>query len=52
MLAGTASAGVQAGEFYDTATIAGGDNPTGTVTFKVFGPDDANCARPPVQYLG
>jgi hypothetical protein len=51
-LAGTASAGVQAGEFYDTATIAGGDNPAGTVTFKVFGPDDANCARPPVQYLG
>jgi hypothetical protein len=27
----------------DTATISGGINPTGTVTFNLFGPDDAGC---------
>lgn len=29
------------------ATLAGGDDPTGTVTFRVFGPGDDTCARPP-----
>ena len=32
----------------DTATIAGGTNPTGTVTFALYGPDDATCAGAPV----
>ena len=31
-----------------TATVAGGDNPTGTVTFRVFGPGDDTCARSPL----
>jgi hypothetical protein len=30
----------------DTAIISGGQNPTGTVTFRLYGPDDATCARP------
>jgi hypothetical protein len=28
---------------FDTATIAGGNNPSGTITFRAFGPDDATC---------
>ncbi len=28
----------------DTATLSGGVGPTGTITFKVFGPADATCA--------
>jgi hypothetical protein len=27
----------------DSATITGGNNPTGTVTFNLYGPDDAGC---------
>lgn len=27
----------------DTATIAGGETPGGTITFTAYGPDDANC---------
>src|SRR5262249_45424122 len=29
---------------HDTATVSGGSNPTGTVTFKLFGPTDPTCA--------
>jgi hypothetical protein len=28
----------------DSATISGGVNPTGSISFKAFGPDDATCA--------
>jgi hypothetical protein len=28
----------------DTATLSGGASPTGTITFDVFGPNDATCA--------
>jgi hypothetical protein len=35
----------------DTATITPA-NATGTVTFKVYGPDDATCANAPVATLG
>ena len=28
----------------DTATLSGGNSPTGTITFTVFGPDDADCS--------
>jgi hypothetical protein len=28
----------------DTATLSGGQNPTGTVTFRLYGPNDANCS--------
>ncbi len=31
------------GEITDTATIAGGVNPTGTLTFNLYGPDDTAC---------
>jgi hypothetical protein len=34
------------GQITDTATLAGGNNPTGTITFSVFGPDDATCTGP------
>jgi len=36
------------GSVKDTATLSGGNNPTGTITFKVYGPDDANCSGTPV----
>ena len=32
----------------DTATIAGGHQPSGTVTFRLYGPSDANCSSQPV----
>src|SRR5215212_6412026 len=31
----------------DTATLSGGDNPTGTITFNVYGPDDEDCSGDP-----
>ena len=33
----------------DTATLSGGSNPTGTITFIVYGPDDALCVAPAFQ---
>ncbi|MGV1046940.1 MAG: beta strand repeat-containing protein [Solirubrobacterales bacterium] len=33
---------------HDTATLSGGHQPTGTITFRLFGPGDAGCASPPV----
>ncbi len=45
----TASASVPVGgSINDTATFSGADNPTGTITFDLFGPDDPNCADTPV----
>lgn len=35
------------GNISDTATLSGGNNPTGTITFQVFGPDDATCTGDP-----
>ncbi len=35
-------------EIFDDATVSGGDNPTGTITFKLFGPGDATCSGTPV----
>jgi hypothetical protein len=32
------------GSVTDTATLSGGNNPTGTITFKVYGPNDATCS--------
>jgi hypothetical protein len=32
------------GSVTDTATLSGGNNPTGTITFTVFGPNDGTCA--------
>jgi hypothetical protein len=40
-----ATASVTLGEpISDTATLSGGDNPTGTITFNVYGPDDEDCS--------
>lgn len=36
------------GPVYDTATLAGGNAPTGTIAFRLYGPDDANCNGPVV----
>src|SRR5205085_1181955 len=39
-----ASGPVEAGgQLSDTATLSGGIAPTGTMTFRLFGPDDASC---------
>jgi hypothetical protein len=32
----------------DTATLSGGDDPTGTITFKLYGPNDADCSDTPL----
>jgi hypothetical protein len=32
----------------DTATLAGGFQPRGTITFRLYGPGDANCSSQPV----
>jgi len=34
------------GTISDTATLTGGNAPTGTITFNAFGPNDATCALP------
>jgi hypothetical protein len=34
------------GLIHDTAFLAGGVNPTGTITFDLFGPGDTSCAGP------
>jgi hypothetical protein len=33
----------------DTATLGGGADPTGTIIFKVYGPDNANCSGRPAH---
>ena len=48
-IATTASAAVKAGgSIFDTATLSGGNNPTGTITFRLYGPNDATCALAPI----
>lgn len=34
------------GAVSDTATVSGGFHPTGTVTFRLYGPGDTGCATP------
>jgi hypothetical protein len=36
------------GSVSDTATLAGGSAPTGTITFRLYGPDDSTCSGAPV----
>jgi lysophospholipase L1-like esterase len=44
----TASGAVTVGgTINDTATLSGGVGPTGTITFQLFGPDNATCAGTP-----
>ncbi len=46
-IATTPSGSVPAGGVVsDTATVSGGFHPTGTVTFKLYGPGDTACATP------
>ena len=48
-IATTPSAGGPVGtSIFDTATVSSGVIPTGTVTFNLFGPGDANCTATPV----
>lgn len=43
-----ASSSVQTGSaISDMATLSGGTNPTGTITFFVYGPDDSTCGASP-----
>src|SRR4029077_14015787 len=44
-----ASAGIVlgGGSVHDTATLANGVTPTGTITFRLFGPNDAACSSGP-----
>ena len=39
---------VVGGSISDTATVTGGFNPTGTVTFDLFAPGDTTCTGTPV----
>ena len=44
-----ASAPVAAGgTITDTATLSGGVNPTGTITFTLFGPNNPTCTGPAI----
>ena len=48
-LTAQASAGVNSGgSISDTATLAGGSAPTGTITFSLYGPNDSSCGGSPV----
>jgi uncharacterized repeat protein (TIGR01451 family) len=38
---------VLGGSISDTATLGGGNNPTGSIAFAAYGPDDATCANSP-----
>jgi hypothetical protein len=39
----TAAAAALGSPIHDTATLSGGLNPTGTITFRLYGPNDAGC---------
>jgi type VI secretion system secreted protein VgrG len=44
-----ASAAAQpSGAIHDTATLAGGTSPTGTIIFQLFGPGNASCTGTPI----
>jgi hypothetical protein len=40
-------AGKTGTQFRDQATLSGGDAPTGTIVFRLYGPDDLLCQDPP-----
>jgi hypothetical protein len=43
------ASGSAGGSFADNATVSGGDTPTGSVTFKLYGAGDTTCANAPIQ---
>ncbi len=48
-LSTTASAGVAVGgKVYDEATLSGGESPSGSIVFKLYGPEDETCSSTPV----
>ena len=49
-LATTASGGAPAGSpIHDTAHLSGGSDPTGSITFRIYGPDNGTCGGPPAD---
>jgi hypothetical protein len=44
----TPAATLGAGPIADTATLSGATNPTGTITFTLFGPNNATCTGAPI----
>jgi hypothetical protein len=38
---------LRAAALSDVAHLGGGASPTGTITFRLYGPDDASCSGPP-----
>ena len=39
-----ATSGVVGGTIQDAATLSGGSSPSGTITWNLYGPGDANCS--------
>jgi hypothetical protein len=51
-LSTVASPGVTLGAaIFDTATLSGGNAPTGKIFFELYGPNDTNCTTPPINSL-
>lgn len=51
VLSSTAPAAATAGRLMrDTAHLGGGDNPTGVISFRVFGPSNRECRLPPAGF--
>jgi hypothetical protein len=49
-LATLASGSVTVGEdIFDTARLFGGDEPSGSVTFSLYGPNDGTCSQAPIS---
>jgi hypothetical protein len=48
-LSTSAIGAVVGGSIQDTATLSGGHQPTGTITWKLYGPTDPNCSAGPIQ---
>ncbi len=44
VISGQASGGVVGGSMFDQATLTGGFNPSGKVTFTLYGPGDSDCS--------
>jgi hypothetical protein len=45
-----ASGSVMVGEgIFDTARLVGGDEPSGSLTFSLYGPNDSTCSQAPVE---
>ena len=45
----TPTTDVQGADFQDQVTLAGGVNPTGTITFAIYGPSQSSCTGTPQQ---